>query len=273
MLNQKSITVILVLFCIVLFDTSIRSQHYVIKAEEKDNNSNSLSSQEEIERKLSEEEIINIIKNNDVSKVSIIKKLFENSNEEVNKTLYAAILWRLGEKENLYWDYLVSKSIQAVESDMSHPLYFDDDKGKFVRGKHNPEFLDWCEKNNVDIPLATTRYIYIYPAIIQYLGLSGDKRGFNIILTALESNNMHLVLAATNALGILNDKRGIDYIVETAKKHPEYSYIIAPSLAYIDEPRANEIMEEMIDDEKEIKSLKYFAKKKDYSLILYIFIE
>ena len=79
MLNQKSITVILVLFCIVLFDTSIRSQHYVIKAEEKDNNSNSLSSQEEIERKLSEEEIINIIKNNDVSKVSIIKKLFENS--------------------------------------------------------------------------------------------------------------------------------------------------------------------------------------------------
>lgn len=271
MLNQKSITAILVLFCLVLFDTSIMSQDYVDN-EEKDNHSNSLDSGEEIEIKLTKKEIINIIKKNDVSKIGIIKKLYQKSNYEVNKTLYAAILWRLGEKDNLYWKYLVSKSIQAVESDMPNPLYFDE-KGNIVRGKHNPEFLDWCAKNNVDIPLAATRYIYIYPAIIQYLGLSGDKRGFNIILKAIESKNIQIVLAATNALGILNDKRGIDYIIQTAKKYPEYTIIIAPSLAYIDEPRANEIMEEMIDDEKKIKSLKYFAKKKDYSLILYIFIE
>jgi len=272
MLNQKSITAILVLFCIVLFDANFRSQHYVIEAEEKDNNSNPLSSQEGIERKLSEKEIINIIKNNDVSKIGIIKKLFENSNEEVTKTLYAAILWRLGERENLYWEYLVSKSIQAVESDMPSP-YFYDDKVEFVRGKHNPEFLDWCARNNVDIPLATTRYICIYPAIIEYLGLSGDKRGLNIIIRALESKNLHIVLAATNALGILNDNRGIDYIINTCRKYPEYSVIMARSLAYIDNPKAHEALKEFILDEKFVESLKEDAEKKDYGFVLYIFIE
>lgn len=252
---------------LMLFSLLVSEIHYVLIADETDTSMESLNEEREIIRELTREEIINTLKNNDESKIDIIKKSFEKSNEEAKKSLYAAVLLRLGVNDEIYWQYLTKVSIKAIESDTPSPYKYDE-KGNLIRGKYSENFLKWLEENNIDRPTATTNYIFIYPAIVRYLGLSGDKRGFNIILKGLESKNDYIVLSSVYALGMLNDKRGIDYIIDTCRKYPQTARFMAKALAYIDDPKAQESIEEFILDEKSIESLKWFAKNKDYSLIL-----
>jgi len=256
---------------LMLFSLLVSEIHYVLIADETDASMESLNEEREIIRKLTREEIINTLKNNDVSKIDIIKKSFEKSNEEAKKSLYAAVLLRLGVNDEKYWQYISKVSIKAIETGMPSPYKYDE-KGDFIRGQLSDSFLNWIEKNNVDSSTAATNYVFNYPYIVRYLGLSGDKRGFNIILKGLESNNDNMVLSSVYALGVLNDKRGIDYIIDTCRKYPQNARYMAKALAYyLDDPKAQEAIKEFIKDEKYIESIKWSVENNDYSLIVMFF--
>ena len=166
-----------------------------------------------------------------------------------NKGKVASALVRLGDKDPVYWDFLVKQATDAVESDIPLPTRFDA-QGKIVPHQLSPEFEAWTKAHDVSPESVGQVAAYELPVKLGYMAETGDPRGLPLLRRAMSSSNYMIQSMAAKGLAKLDDKDSIPVIVAACAKAPaEISPAIAEALVYFDDPRAQSAAERYLPKE------------------------
>jgi hypothetical protein len=173
-----------------------------------------------------------------VKEIPVLEKQFVVASEEVNlKGQIASALVRLGDKNDIYWNYLVEQATEAVNSDLPFPTARDS-KGVPIRGQLSPEFNAWVKAHNIP-PEAVGELVYTLPGKVILLAGARDPRGVPLLRRALQSANPMIAAFAANGLAAIQDKSSIPLIIAACKRpYPDESEVIAQSLIYFDDAEA-----------------------------------
>lgn len=204
------------------------------------------------------------------NKVKVQEELFVKN--KFTKSLYAALIVRLDTDGDKYWNYLSNVVSNILQSDMPIPLNYDTNN-RLKRGEYNPDFLKWCEENNVDKELAAGFWFYYNPYFFRFLGLSKDSRAFKLLSQGISSNNELIVRSSVDGLALLGDKRGISLIKKVCDKYKDTPIInfVSYQLFYFDDPEAHRLAKECLsknDGYKKNSKKIDIARKKYYPLLL-----
>jgi HEAT repeat protein len=171
--------------------------------------------------------------------VAILKKNFVNTQDERYKAQIASALIRLGDKEDVYWDFLLRQGTSALESDASSAVKYDS-QGKPIEGPSEEDA--WAKENrnfNNVLTLAET------------VAETGDPRGVRFLQRALSSPNSDFQLTAAAGLARARDTDSIPLIIDLCKNaSPEVARSIASQvLVYFDDPRAQSAVDQYLSKE------------------------
>ncbi|MGH7885566.1 MAG: HEAT repeat domain-containing protein [Thermodesulfobacteriota bacterium] len=221
--------------------------------------------------KFTKENIIQTIISEDETKLPNLMKAFEVEQNEMKKSLYASLIIRIGSNDSKYWNYIYSKSLEVLENKIPEPFIQTED-GLKKTDKYSPEFIKWCEDVGANPKIAAGKYYYTNPSIIKFLGLTNDTRAFELLKRGINSENNLIVRGAVDGLGILGDKRGIELIVEVCERSENKKSIpfIIEALVFIDDPKAQEIAKDNIDEEY-YNFLRKQASERNYKALLQLF--
>jgi len=188
-----------------------------------------------------------------VEAVPILKEQFVRSLDPLVKTKIASALVRLGDRDDIYWDFLVKQVTPAVESDAPDFMNFDP-QAKTGTGP-SPEFIAWAKAHNVPPNgpdgKAAENAMYWFPGRVMLLGLTGDRRAIPLLRQALLSPNHMVESAAANGLAEIQDKDSIALIIEACKRAPAAAAaLIAESLIYFDDAEAQSAVDTYIPKER-----------------------
>jgi hypothetical protein len=112
--------------------------------------------------------------------------------------LASALVW-LGDKKEIYWDYLVKQATLAVENDAPNPTIFDS-RGK---AEMSPEFIAWVKAHNLGHPGVWDQYGYALAGPVLWLGATGDPRAVPVLRRGLLSPNYMVEYASAQGLAHL----------------------------------------------------------------------
>lgn len=184
-----------------------------------------------------------------VDAIPILKEQFVLNQDELLKGKISAALLKLGNKEDVYWDYLEKLATPALESDAPDFMSYD------AAGNSQPgpsqEFVAWAKAHNVTPNgpdnTAAEDSVYIFPGKVLLLAWSGDSRAIPLLRRALISPNHMIQIAAAEGLAGMQDKDSIPLIVEACKRAPvEAAARIATSLVYFDDPGAQSAVDQYV---------------------------
>jgi len=202
-----------------------------------------------------------------VQAIPILKDQFVRNQDELLRGKIAAALLKLGDKEDVYWDYLVKLATPALESDTPDFMSYDS-AGKSRPGP-SPEFAAWAKAHNVapngPNDTAAEDSVYIFPGKVLLLAWSGDSRAVPLLRRALTSPDHMIEIAAAEGLAGMQDKESIPLIIEACKRAPaEAAALIATSLVYFDDPGAQHAVDEYVpkDTAKTYREARAQGKKK-----------
>jgi hypothetical protein len=166
-----------------------------------------------------------------VQAVPVLKEAFARSQDVPTKAHIAGALVRLGDKEGVYWDFLVEQAIPAIDSPDPRLV---DSQGNTVSGQLSPEFIAWTKAHNV-----SSDPVYGLPVNVILLADTGDPRGIPLLRRGLLSPNYFIQAAAARGLDNIQDKDSIPLMIEACRRGPEAAAAgIARALVYFDDPRA-----------------------------------
>ena len=179
-----------------------------------------------------------IVKAHDVQMIPVLEKQFDVASEEVNrKGQIASALVRLGDKNDIYWNYLVEQATEAINSGLPS-LESYDSKGVPIRGQLSPEFTAWVKAHNIP-PEAVGNLVYSLPGKVLLLARTKDPRGIPLLRQALQSPYPVIAAFAANGLAAIQDEASIPLIILACKRsHPDEAETIARSLIYFDDADA-----------------------------------
>jgi hypothetical protein len=207
-----------------------------------------------------------IAKADAVEAIPALKEQFGRSNDPLIKGKIAGTLVRLGDKDNIYWDFLVKQATLAVESDA--PDFMNLDPQAKTGAGPSPEFIAWAKAHNVppNGPNGTAAEdaMIWFPGKLMLLGLTGDRRAVPLLRQALLSPNHMIEIAAANGLAEIQDKESIPLIIEACKKAPPAAAApIAESLVYFDDAEAQSAVDTYVSKEsaKILREAKAGGKK------------
>ena len=185
---------------------------------------------------------------NAVQSVPALKERFALSQDADTKTKIADALVRLGENDDIYWNYLIEQATAAVKNDIPSPTVFDA-RGAVVRGEVSPEFIAWTKAHNVSAESAAET-VYGLPRRVAFLAETGDPRGIPLLRQGLQSPNYLIAAMSAKGLAVIMDKSSIPLIIEACKRAPSESAIaIADSLIYFDDAQAQEAADRYLPKE------------------------
>ncbi len=177
-----------------------------------------------------------------------LEEQFARTTDFIDKAKVAQVLLALGDKKDVYWNYLVGLAKTVLESDAPNPMQFDA-KGKGVPGL-SPDWVAWARAHNQP-PSAGEDAIYVHPGIIGLLGLTRDPRAIPLLLQALSSPNPMIQIAATMGLAEMQDKSSVPLIIDACKRAPaEVAEAMAASLVYFDAPEAQKAVDAYIPKQR-----------------------
>lgn len=185
-------------------------------------------------------------------------------------SVFAAALVRLGDKDDTYWDFLVTFAAPALESDAPDFMSYDS-QGKAVPGP-SPEFVTWADAHNLPHAGLLEESRYMLPGKVALLGWSRDPRAIPLLRRAILSRNYMIEIAAAMGLAEIGDKDSIPLIIEACKKAPaEAAAVIAESLVYFDDNSAQSAVDQYIptDQAKIYRDAKAHGKTKPLTSPLY----
>jgi len=221
---------------------------------------------------LQRDEVFEIIKNEDKTKIQLLKNKFNESELDVHKSLYAALLINLGVNDDKYFEYLKNQADKIIVDDRPYP-FARDEAGRRIRGEYTEEFKEWCNKNNKEIKTCLSEWGHFYPATMRYLGLSKDKKFFEYLSAGLNNSNDAMVIASAAGFGMLGDKKAVP-LIEESLKNAEGNVLrsyIAQSLFYIDDPYAHELAKNYMLKESQSEIHIKKSKEKNYKYLLLIY--
>jgi len=152
----------------------------------------------------------------------ILKEVFASS-EDVD----------LGNKDNVYPDYLLAQAKVAAESDIPFPFKSD---GKEM----SPELTAWAAAHHVSVETAVEEAYSGFPGRLAMVDDLNDRRAIPVLRRALLAPDVMIQVAGAAGLAVAGDKDSIPLIVDACSKAPAEaaSAIAFMSLVYFDDPRA-----------------------------------
>ncbi len=189
-----------------------------------------------------------IVRAGAVEAIPVLKEQFAKERDTPTKDILASALVTLGDKEEVYWDFLVEQATEAIEKDVPFPREFNPG-GKMLTDHFSPFFLQWAKDHGLSPGEAGQIVGYELPGKLMLLARAGDPRGVYLLRRALSSRNYTLAVIASKGLAKLQDKGSIPMIIEAAQRAPsDVSPGIADALLYFDDPRAQDAATRLIPD-------------------------
>lgn len=166
------------------------------------------------------------------------------------KEQIANALVSLGDKRNVYWDYLLEQATLAVDGDVPFPFALGGDPNAPTAPKQlqptppkrpelTPEFLAWAKAHNLSPESAEEDAMYWLPGKVLFLAETGDPRGVPLLQRALWSKNFLIQSSAAQGLAQAQDKDSIPLLIAACERSPAAAGAIALfALVYFDDPEA-----------------------------------
>jgi HEAT repeat protein len=184
-----------------------------------------------------------------VEAVPALKEQFTRNPDPLVKAKIASALVRLGDRDDLYWDFLVKQTTPALESDAPDFLNFAP-QAKTGSGP-SPEFVAWANAHGQDPQSAGRDAMYGMPGRLTLLASAGDQRAIPLLRRALSSPNHMIEMTAAEGLAELQDKESIPLIIEACKRAPAgAAQTIAESLVYFDDSEAQSTVDKYVPEER-----------------------
>ena len=175
------------------------------------------------------------------------------------KAHVASALVRLGDKKQIYWDYLVKQATLAVENDAPNPSTYDS-KGKSI---YSPAFIAWVKAHKLGHPGVLDEYELMLPGPVLLLGWTGDRRAVPVLRRGLLSPNYLVEFASAQGLAQIGDKASVPFIIEACKKAPRHeASAIALQLLYFNSPEAQKAVDEYVPKEDAKAHREQIAREK-----------
>lgn len=196
-----------------------------------------------------------------VEAIPVLKEQFAKSEDISTKRSIASALVRLGAKDDIYWNYLINQATLAIDSDAPFYLRFDE-KGKMLPGEPPRQLVEWVAAHHSDMQVTIENEMYVYPAAIADLGITGDLRAAPLLRRALLSTNFVVQTEAARGLVTLGDSESIPLIIEACKRAPaDTAAAIASPLVYFDDVTAQRAVDLYVPKELAIELRKARAAK------------
>jgi len=184
-----------------------------------------------------------------VEAVPALKEQFTRSPDPLVKAKIASALVRLGDRDDLYWDFLVKQATPALESDA--PDFLNRDPQAKTGAGPSPEFVAWANAHGQDPQSAGRDAMYGMPGRLTLLASSGDQRAIPLLRRGLSSPNHQIQIAAAMGLAELHDKDSIPLISDACERAPAgAASVIAESLVYFDDPKAQNEVDKYVPIER-----------------------
>ena len=185
--------------------------------------------------------------------VPMLEAKFTHTKDVSDRAHVASALIRLGDKNDIYWEFLAKHAATAVESDAPDFMNFDP-QAKTGAGP-SPEFIAWAKAHNVppNGPNGTAAEdaMYWFPARVLLLGITGDRRAVPLLRKALLSPNHMIEIAAATGLAEIQDKDSIPFIIDACRKAPPAAAgPIAEPLIYFDDAEAQSAVDTYVSKER-----------------------
>jgi len=188
-----------------------------------------------------------IVKAGAVEAIPALKEQFARSQDPLVKAKLANALLRLGDREDIYWDYLVKQVTPALESDAPDFIDYSSPPG----GGPSPAFLAWARAHGESPESAGQNAMYWLPGKLTLLGSTGDPRVVALLQRGLLSPNHMIVIAAAEGLSELHDKNSIPLIIDACERAPSgAAAVIAESLLYFDDADANSVFDRYVPEDR-----------------------
>jgi hypothetical protein len=203
--------------------------------------------------------------------VPVLKKQFAVNKDTYLKAAIASVLVRLGAREATYWDFLAKHARAAVEND-APSIFLLDSQGNILRGrgKFSPEFTEWAKAHKLDATSAAQAQVYELPGYVTFLGMTGDHRAQPLLRRGLASHNALIQSMAAKGLAKLQDKNSIPLIIDACSKtQKDLAALIAPSLVFFDDLRAQSAAEKFILNKQTLEDLRRRSHEKGADPFLY----
>jgi len=131
-----------------------------------------------------------------------LRAAFEKREIKEERQWLAVTLLRLGDRSDIYLNFLARFVKEAIED--RSPLWERfDPQGRFVRGQFSAEFENWCALNNKDPKQVASLQFGTYPKDVMMLALAEDPRSIPLFKRGLESHFPGVVAYSVQGLGRL----------------------------------------------------------------------
>jgi HEAT repeat protein len=199
-----------------------------------------------------------------VEAIPALREQFARVKDPLDRAQIASVLMKLGDKDEIYWDFLVKLATQVIDA----PDFWSyDAQGKLVPGP-TPEFLAWAKAHKLSAAELGEWPQYSLPGPIGALGMSGDPRAIPLLRQALSSPNHMIEMVAAQGLAEMQDKDSIALIIDACKRSPaEAAAVTAESLVYFDDAEAQSAVDIYIpkDRAKVLREARAQGKKTPWS--------
>ena len=180
--------------------------------------------------------------------IPMLEDKFVRTQDALDKAHIASALVRLGDKNDIYWNFLLRLATEAVETDAPNFTSYDS-QGKSEPGP-SPAFVAWANAHKLSADGLGEEHIYRIPGAVGLLALAGDPRAVPLLRRALLSSNYQIEILAAMGLAEIGDKDSVPFIIEACRRAPsEVAAVIARSLVYFDAPEAQGAVDQFIPKE------------------------
>jgi HEAT repeat protein len=172
--------------------------------------------------------------------VAILKQNFVNTQDERQKAEIASALIGLGEKGDIYWDFLFRLETSLLEGEVSSAVKSDSQE-KPVEGPSSYEA--WAKQDREFNEMET---------FVNIVAETRDPRGIRLLRRALSSPDSETQNFAAYGLARAQDKDSIPLIIDVCKSaRPDLAAAIASNaLVYFDDPRAQSAVDQYLTKEQ-----------------------
>jgi hypothetical protein len=151
-----------------------------------------------------------------------------NTQDELDKARTASALISLGDKDDIYWDFLLRLETSLLEGEVSSAVK-SDSQGKPIEWPSSDEA--WAKQDRELNEMLT---------FVEIVDATRDPRGIRLLRRALSSPNSETQNIAASGLARAQDKDSVSLIIDVCKNAPPdvASVVAANALVYFDDPRA-----------------------------------
>jgi HEAT repeat protein len=171
--------------------------------------------------------------------VAILKQNFVKTQDERHKAEIASALIGLGEKDDIYWDFLLRLETSLLEGEVSFAVKSDSQE-KPVEGPSSYEA--WAKQDREFNEMLT---------FVDIVAETRDPRGVRLLRRALSSPDSETQNQAAYGLARAQDKDSIPLIIDVCKSaRPDLAAAIAShALVYFDDPQAQSAVDQYLSKE------------------------